>query len=504
MKNLLICCFLLFVFITNGQNSFEILIASDEDEVMMDGIEDNNGEIVLTGVIGDITIGDYDAYVIKISADGTFISKRFEREDTVSVFNEIVLLNDGNYLALGAYSPVGNFSERDHFWICKLDEQLNIVFEKSFIVNEFYHSTGSGYSMTDDNGDIIVAGAANYFDPPNPTIMYDLMFVKLNQEGDTLSTKYHHYYGWQIAYELTQIPNSTDYLVIGGTFDDFLSFVEYVRFDSAFNMVSFKNIPDYISPEISIGTEGSSDLWVSDTSFLYSATFYFPEKNESAVCAFVIDTNANLLQELYFDRPDTIEHAAWKNSMAYVNDTTIYIGGFQSVMDPWLNAPTILELYVIDRELNLLGNKDFGGDANNQLLGIMPVSDGGCLMYATRFDNEQGIPERDIRIIKVLREDIETSISPMTVTKEVLQQYNYKPYPNPASQFINIPLIECTTHKNKRISVFNINGKKIMDREIKGEGNVLQVNINSLSPGIYLYIITANEENSVKGKFIKK
>ncbi|MCD4664265.1 MAG: T9SS type A sorting domain-containing protein, partial [Bacteroidales bacterium] len=469
-----------------------------------DGVEDNNGNIILVGKIGDRIIWEFDALVVKVFPDGEYISRRFERGDTVSFLNEIILLDDGNYMALGSYSKEGNFNERDHFWICKLDEELNTVFEKFFVVNEFYHSVAASHIFNDDKNNIIIAGIANYFHPPNPTTMYDLMLIKLNQEGDTLLTKYHHYYGIQRAYELTQIPNSSDYLIIGGDFDDILSSAEYIRVDSAFNIISFKNIPDYICPDISLGSQGSSDYWVSDTSFIYSASFSYPDKNETTVSAFVIDTNANLLQELYFDNPDTIEYAAWKNSMAYVNDTTIYIGGFQTYMNPWLNHPTILQLYIIDKELNLLGSKDFGGDANNELIGIMPVSDGGCLMYATRFDNEQGIPERDIRLIKILREDIETSISPMTATKEVLLQYDYKPYPNPATQFINIPLIECTTHKNKRISIFNINGKKLVDREIKGEGNVLQVDIHSLPPGIYLYHITSNGKEAVRGKFIKK
>ncbi|MCD4665714.1 MAG: hypothetical protein K8R68_10640, partial [Bacteroidales bacterium] len=77
MKNQVVFCFLLLSFIVNGQNSFEIFIDSDEDEVINDGVEDNNGNIILVGKIGDRIIWEFDALVVKVFPDGEYISRRF-------------------------------------------------------------------------------------------------------------------------------------------------------------------------------------------------------------------------------------------------------------------------------------------------------------------------------------------------------------------------------------------------------------------------------------------
>ncbi len=484
-----------------SQNSFEIFIESEEDEVINSAIEDNNGNYILVGGVGDRIIWEFDALAIKVTSDGNYITRRFEMGDTVSFLTEVILLDDGNYMAFGSYSTLGDFDAMDHYWIIKLDPELNTIFEKTFLVNSFYHNCAAGHSIIVNNN-ITVVGLASFLDPPNPTAFRDLMFVKINQDGDTLLTKYHHNQFSQYPLELMQVPNSNDYiLIMQGEFNSISSSALNIRLDSVFNITGI-NKPT--SPDINFRSQGSSDHWLSDSSYLYSASISYPDKmgkNETAIGVFEIDTNMNILQHQYLYRPDTIEYAAWINSMAYANDTTIYIGGFQSVMNPWANEPTILEMYVVDKELNLLGYKDYGADANNQLFGIMPTSDGGCLMYATRFDNE-GIPERDIRIIKLLREDIELEISPLTATEETLKQVGYKAYPNPATEMISIPLLEYSNN-NKRISLFTIEGKKVLDRKVTGEGNVLQVDIHSLTPGIYIYQISAEGEKTVKGKFFK-
>lgn len=488
-----------------SQNSFEIFIESDEDEGINSAIEDSNGNYILVGGIGDRIIWKFDALVIKIAPDGSFITRRFERSDTVSYLTEVILLDDGNYMAFGAYSPIGDFDAKDHLWIIKLDSELNTIFEKSFLANGFYHSIGASHAIIDEGDNIIIAGGAYYYDPPNTYAFSDIVLIRLNQNGDTLLTKYHHHQFSQYVLEFIQIPNSNDYIIIvEGNVNSISSPALNIRLDSVFNITG---IDKPSSPDINFRSQGSSDHWLSDSSYLYSASISYPdkmEKNETAIGVFEIDTNMNILQHQYFYRPDTVEHAAWKNSMAYANDTTIYIGGFQSVMNPWLNEPTILEMYVVDKELNLLGFKDYGADANNQLMGIMPTSDGGCLMYANRFDNLEGIPEMDIRIIKLLREDIELEISPITATEETLQQVGHRAYPNPASQKINIPLGEYTGKKDNRIALFTISGKKILDRKLRGMSNVMQVDVGSLAPGIYLYQISGTGEKPLKGKFLKK
>ncbi|MFA5478306.1 MAG: hypothetical protein WC271_16565, partial [Bacteroidales bacterium] len=47
-----------------GQYSFELTIASEEDETFYDAIEDTNADIVLVGRIGDLYNLDWDPYIL--------------------------------------------------------------------------------------------------------------------------------------------------------------------------------------------------------------------------------------------------------------------------------------------------------------------------------------------------------------------------------------------------------------------------------------------------------
>ncbi len=244
--------------------------------------------------------------------------------------------------------------------------------------------------------------------------------------------------------------------------------------------------------------------WLTDTSYLFATMNSYNTKNENEIGVFHIDTSLNYQKHLVLGKADTADYPAWRQSIAYANDTTIYIGGMQMYVGFWVTIPNVLELYVIDRELNLLGHKDFGsGDANYQLWGILPTSDMGCLLYGTRYSEQNG-SEFDIHIIKVRREDIEISISPITATGEMLRQINGKAYPNPAHNILNIPLKGYSGAGNKRVQIFTINGKKITDRNLGREGNVLQVNVGTLAPGMYLYTIYSAAGKPLTGKFIKK
>nr|NQU90716.1 T9SS type A sorting domain-containing protein [Bacteroidota bacterium] len=493
MKNFLTILLILISNALLSQYSFEYTIASDEDETFYNGIEDNNNNIILTGRIGNFDSQDWDPYILKIYQNGDTMSKRIMSADTSGWFQTVELLNDGNYLFLGQ-SAIQNGSDFDHLWVCKMDTALNIVFQKAYkMTTDFYFSASYSISFTDSDHNIVLSGGVRYY-TVFPNYHWDMAFAKLNQQGDTLLTKIHHNEFEQRIFDISQIPNTKDYLAIAGNFG-YYNFGP-VRFDSAFNIIEIKHFYNNI---LNLG----NCKWLSDTSYLFATIYHYDTKDENQISIYKIDTALNYQQQLTVGKIDTADYPAWRQSIAYANDTTIYIGGMEMYIGFWVTTPNVLELYVIDRELNLLGYKEFGsGDANYQLWGIMPTSDMGCLLYGTRYSEENG-NEFDIHIIKVLREDIEISISPITATNEMLHQMNRKPYPNPAYHTLNIPLNEYSGLEDKRLQIFNINGKKVTDRYLCGDGNVLQVNTTSLTPGMYLYTIHSNGGKSSSGKFIK-
>jgi hypothetical protein len=71
-------------------------------------------------------------------------------------------------------------------------------------------------------------------------------------------------------------------------------------------------------------------------------------------------------------------------------------------------------------------------------------------------------------------------------------------FPNPSSKTINItnPL---KNNENEKIQVYDINGRKVLEKKIVGNGKNIELNITSLSSGIYNYRI-----RNFANKFVKE
>ncbi|MCD4695368.1 MAG: hypothetical protein K8S16_03920 [Bacteroidales bacterium] len=238
MKYLLPILLLLIYNSLFSQYSFEYTIASDEDELLLNGIEDNDKNFILVGRKGNYVEQIWDSYIIKIYPNGDTLSKTFYKADTNGYFKTIELLDDGNYLIIGSYA-INNGWNYDHLLVYKIDTSLNILFQKSYKVStDFYFRVSYIYSFTDSDQNIVLAGSAKYY-TNYPNYHWDMTFAKLNQQGDTLLTKTHHYQFGQSVDNISQVPNSKDYLAIAGNFN--LHNFGPVRLDSAFNILDIKH-----------------------------------------------------------------------------------------------------------------------------------------------------------------------------------------------------------------------------------------------------------------------
>ncbi|MBC8487475.1 MAG: T9SS type A sorting domain-containing protein [Bacteroidetes bacterium] len=486
-----------FFSISLSQTSFEIGLNSEEDCKVWEANIDNNGSVILVGNIGPYIGLDYDAFVIKVNPDGDYITKRFDLLDTLSVFSTVEILDNGNYFIIGSYSLEENYLQRDNLWIVILDEELNLISERSYQIREPYVGFGtSACSLIDNDGNIVLAAIAGDEDSKEKTIFADFAFYKFNQQGDTLVSKYYSYIWDELPWELRQMPNSDNIMLIERC-TYYNNHNELLFIDTDLNILKINNWAT-----IDMDGDVSSDFWCTDTSFLVSGrgSWNMDGYYEYFINVYLMDTSANIHQELVLNKNDTIDYSAWRNSMAYANDSTIYIGGFQNPFGFWLTDPTIVELYVIDKNMNLLGYKELGGDANYEVWGIIATDDDGCLIYGTSYTNDS-VPERDVHIWKVLREEINI-ITKITETNQNIP--NFDIYPNPAVNEVNLKLNKNKSWDNLTFSIFTIDGKKVFQKQIQGKGNMLNINISNLSEGIYVYRIFEKNNLITNGKFIKK
>jgi len=492
----LICWILLYWIMPKAlaQSTYELTIKHSEDEMVINGLQQQNGTFYLTGCIGDIISGGeevFDPYIIKIYPDGSFDSLRIQRTDTSGYFYTIDWLDNGNLILTGACKIDTSVLKFDHLWICIIDTALNVIDDKIFyMLKGEYYRYYSAYSLVNDSGEIIVAGAYHY----GYGIQSDMVMIKLNQLGDTIATKTHPFFLAQYLLDFSSIPYANQNMLLVNRINSPYTIMDMVTFDADLNIVDITAFHDTDYEPVGVSTN-----WIDDTRYLLTSMYLDNEQDEFSLGICLVDSSHNKYRELILDKPDTLDYPAWINSHAYVNDTTIYMGGFENYLDFYVLEPTIMEIYLIDNELNLIGHVDIGGDINYELTGVLPSNDGGCLLYGQTYTNPYGIQEHDIYIRKMIREELYL-ITEIVETPGVIE--NDFAFPNPAGPWLNIPLNGSYT--DVHVKVFDIAGRKFLDKHQEGNGNCIRINTKTLKPGNYLYQVTRNAALIKNGKFIKK
>ena len=118
---------------------------------------------------------------------------------------------------------------------------------------------------------------------------------------------------------------------------------------------------------------GTSDHWINDTTYMYSCFNII--NSERDIRVYTIDTAMRFYKQLTLGKPDTSDHPAYRTSMAYANDSTVYIGGFIQKIEFYPTNPNPVEIYLIDTGLNLLGYIEYGWDANYDVWGMVATAD---------------------------------------------------------------------------------------------------------------------------------
>jgi len=488
---------ILMVKLCTGQTSFEIGINTDDDCIVSEAAMDQNGNCILVGGIGSYIGLKYDAYVLSIGTNGRYRSERFIKKDTVGVFSTVDVLSNGNYFITGSFNCIGNSLERDHLWVVILDSDLNIISENIFLIKEGYVCFAAvACTLIDNEENIVLATGVGEVEKSEKTNFIDFAFYKFDQQGDTLLSKYYHDIWDELSWELRQMPGSDNMMLIERS-TNIGNNNELLFIDQELNILKVNSI----SNDIIISGDLSSDYWVTDTSFLLSGynSWDMGSYHEYYLATYLVDTSAVIHQELVMNRNDTIDYSAWRNSMTYANDSTIYIGGFQIFIGFWITDPTIIELYMIDKDMNLLGYKELGGDANYELWGIIATNDEGCLLYGTRYDHP-GVYERDVHIWKVLRAEINL-VTNLTEAEAITQTVTI--FPNPVKDELNIHLPFDNSQANVVVSISTLEGKTIFHKKITGYGNIISLNVRNLKEGLYVLNVTDNQSLFYSEKIFK-
>ncbi len=192
-------------------------------------IQTNDGGFFMTGFL-DVTasggegntktqntlhgIGEYWCH--KLDSNGNTIWRRYFGGSSNDRSFDVVQSNDGGFVVTGLSESsdfdISNSNGSYDYWVIKLDNKGNLIWEKSLGGTEIDQSRA--IVKTNDNS-YIIAGNSFSTDIDNPSNFgsSDFLLVKLNDNGETIWSK--NYGGTNFDYATSISPSKDGYIVSG-------------------------------------------------------------------------------------------------------------------------------------------------------------------------------------------------------------------------------------------------------------------------------------------------
>jgi hypothetical protein len=480
-----------------AQNSFNVTYATPQDEYLDGGAVDSLGNAYLVGARLIAYSDTTDGLLMKIYNSGFYKTKIISKPDTNLGYATCTLLESGNLFVTGKSKKKGS-TNFDKLVIMVMDSAMNVITEKNISVPAGYINYSAQEAILTYQGNIVLAALVGYWN--GFRIKYDNYLLKINPNGDTLIT---HVYktGMDIfdsqPYCWRKMPQSNDLMLIGRCFN-VSNQNELEFFDEDLNLIRFNRLND---PRYLGGLQFSSEIWLDSTQFLMTQHMvdHSGPTNEYYIGVYRLDTSGHYFQELRLDHLDTIDYIAFYKSMACYDDTNVYIGGFQSYNVGPIDLPTNVYLYLLDRNMDLIGTSTLGGDTYYHANFVLATPDKGCLIMTQRYDS---LPyfETDAVIWKVMPEDMTIVTSVEEIPQKVGSNLTW---PNPSQNEVNISLTGFEIGEKLRFRLYDMQGNKCLDKQIQVSGNTLKVELQNLASGTYTYEIESKDGNHIQSKIIK-
>ena len=200
-----------------------------------------------------------------------------------------------------------------------------------------------------------------------------------------------------------------------------------------------------------------------------------------------------MIKETSFGKPDTIEYLPNGQAIDFVYQNAIFSGGISPEVYPTYQENWNM-ITRLDKDLNIIWTKFYGGDALYELYTLTATKDSGVIITGTKFIKNSN--NYDAFIIKLDSEgntSLNTGIeNPDNFVKDVIL------YPNPTTGIIKVHKGEQI--KNAQIQIFDTKGNLITQKPL--HKNITTIDLTNCQSGIYFYTIITNSQIVDKGKII--
>ncbi|MEM1513058.1 MAG: hypothetical protein QXN15_10930 [Candidatus Jordarchaeales archaeon] len=168
---------------------------------------DGEGNIVVAGSTETFGAGKRDVWVLKLDKDGDIVWQKAYGGKNNDEAHSVAIDEDRNIIVAGS---TGSFGAGGlDFWVLKLDENGNIVWQKAYggKKNDEAHSVA-----IDEDRNIVVAGSTETFGAGKS----DVWVLKLNEYGDALWQRTYGGEGDDFAEDVT-VDDDGNIVVVGST-----------------------------------------------------------------------------------------------------------------------------------------------------------------------------------------------------------------------------------------------------------------------------------------------
>ncbi|MDY0026781.1 MAG: T9SS type A sorting domain-containing protein [Lentimicrobium sp.] len=486
MKYLLTLIFLSCIVFLHGQPSFQILFPTPgKNEVGGRIIEDNEGNYLACGSGMNDTEFLLQGMIWKISTTGDTLSKVITFGDSRSVIGYITPIENGNYKAIGWICS--DINESYKLMVLELNANLDIICKKEIELPGI--QTISNFRM-EKHLESYYLFLGDYGLGSNPPNLNDPYFVKLNSNFDTVCTRRYSINGNQQCHQMLFSPDGSQlWLLSEAYFPELVTgcLVQLVIYDTLFNFEGVKTINR-------IDMMGLSKAkWITDSTFLlaYNNRKYRLTQEEIAIT----ETDSAFLFTDYtlIGAPDTIDYIGFGYTLDFNSSDSIhYVGTKNMIPDFWPRQPSWIRVGMLNRQLEPVYERFYGGDANYRAYSILSTRDGGAFVSATRYDHNQHNNYNDVFFMKLNNQGLVT----MSSHPDLCPLLPAVVYPNPAKEMLFVDL----SWGKANCSINDMTGRELKQVSLRNGKN--SINVANLPPGIYLIVLKGQQNEEFTQKII--
>ena len=471
-----------------SQQSFELLITTDESESLHFTFEDANNDFVSVGARSiEFSSDSNNALIVKYDNFGNIINqKEIVKCDTSFGLSYGFQKDNGNYLLFGVLTDTVTPHDHNITYVCEMTPGLDLVWEKMHPIPEPYHDHKLINFLMDVDSNIIIQGKAD-----SSLYEYDdlLMTIVIDINGNLHD--FNFYEGWKDlgVYNTMVFNHDTTAIEFFGLYARQAVFaVEWIEMDLDLDITQFISTIDeehYVVDPVSVQKMEPDRFVMGNVAVMEPGAFL-------DLYIKIMDSNLNTLKDtllIYPERTSMPEHTG----LGFIDPDNIWVPTFEDNATNFMGTE-VFRFHIFDSELHLKAVKEYGGDKRYWFFNMLVTSDGGCLLTGMVPDYE-GSWNHDAYIIKVMPEDIITFAEETTFTndKDVMV------FPNPFSTDIKLQ----TVREGLIFSLTDITGNNILSVNIDDiPGKTISTDM--LGPGSYLYSIHYENRIIQKGKLIKK